>query len=596
MNSTYSIKDFLEVKTSFAPSFSPDGSHISYLSNLTGTAQIYLIPTGGGEPKKLTDFEDTITAKIFSPTENVIAFEKASKGDENSQLYLLNTETLSIEQLTFNEKVRYGLGSWSQDGRFLSYSSNERNGKDFDIYLFEIATHHVRCIFDQGGWCEPAGFSPTGKYLAVRKNVSNVDTEIYLCNLHSNEVEHITPHTSKVFYGNPLWMPDESSFFLRTNKDREFIGLVRYEIGTKHTEYVLTSDWDMDGARMQKQGEYLLLILNEDGYNTLKIYDPHTLETLPFELPKGEINSTSFSEQGDMLAFTLGDATHTGDVWTLNLKDTTLRQVTVSAQGVPPEILVEPELIRFNSFDELSVPAFVYRPKNIAETPHPVIINIHGGPEAQYQPSLALLTQYFVYNGYIVVAPNVRGSTGYGKTYETLDNIEKRLDSVKDIVALREHLVSLPEIDCKKIVLMGGSYGGFMVLAGLAFYPELWAAGVDTVGIVNFVTFLENTAEYRRGLREAEYGSLEHDRAVLEKISPINSVEHIAAPLFVLHGANDPRVPLSEAEQVVSKLKELGRDVELQVYQDEGHGLKKLKNRLDAYPKVVAFLSRVLNS
>jgi len=260
-----------------------------------------------------------------------------------------------------------------------------------------------------------------------------------------------------------------------------------------------------------------------------------------------------------------------------------------------PDELVDPELIHFKSFDGLEIPAFVYQPNTIRPgQKFPVIINIHGGPEEQFMPSLKTITQYFVYAGYIVVGPNVRGSAGYGKTYMNLDNVEKRMDSVKDIIALRDHLAKFPEVDLEKMVVMGGSYGGFMVLACLAFSPDLWAAGIDTVGIANFVTFLENTAPYRRHLREAEYGSLEKDREFLESISPINSVEKIKAPLFIIHGANDPRVPLSEAEQISGKLKSLGRTVEMVVYSDEGHGLSKLKNRLDAYPKMVDFLEEVL--
>jgi dipeptidyl aminopeptidase/acylaminoacyl peptidase len=307
------------------------------------------------------------------------------------------------------------------------------------------------------------------------------------------------------------------------------------------------------------------------------------------------VYGVTFSQDEQYVACTIGDARHTTDVWMIDMKTGEAKQLTKSFQGVLPEELIDPELIRFKSFDGLEIPAFIYRPRSIEPSKKlPVIINIHGGPEGQSSPSLALITQYFVYAGYIVVAPNVRGSAGYGKTYMKLDNVEKRMNSVKDIIALRDYLAKLPEVDLKKMVVMGGSYGGFMVLACLAFYPDLWAAGIDTVGIANFVTFLENTAPYRRHLREAEYGSLEKDRKFLESISPINFVENIKAPLFIIHGANDPRVPLSEAEQISGKLKSLGRTVEMVVYSDEGHGLSKLKNRLDAYPKMVDFLEKVL--
>ncbi|NNM83969.1 S9 family peptidase [Candidatus Parcubacteria bacterium] len=325
------------------------------------------------------------------------------------------------------------------------------------------------------------------------------------------------------------------------------------------------------------------------------IYDAETLEARPYRLPAGNVYETRFSEDGSHMAFNLGDSRRTSDIWILDLETGESRQLTHSHQGVPAEEMVEPELIRFTSFDGLSVPAFIYRPKEIKQGMKvPVVINIHGGPVEQYQPVYQPVMQYLVYSGYAVIAPNVRGSSGYGKSYTALDDVEKRLDSVKDIIALRGYIASISDMDTTKIALYGGSYGGFMVLACMAFYPRLWAAGVDIVGIVNFVTFLENTASYRRAHREAEYGSLENDRELLEKISPIHSIEKIEAPLLVIHGANDPRVPFSEAEQVVARLEEVGRHVELLVYPDEGHGITKLRNRLDAYSRTVEFLDRAL--
>ena len=335
--------------------------------------------------------------------------------------------------------------------------------------------------------------------------------------------------------------------------------------------------------------------INEDGYERVTLYDPNTFEPRLYRLPAGNVFGIRFSEDGLRMSFNLGDSRHTSDIWTLDLETGESYQLTFSSQGVPPEEMVEPELIRFASFDGLSVPAFIYRPKSTdQETGASVVIDIHGGPAEQHRPVYSPLTQYLVHAGFVVVAPNIRGSSGYGKSYQTLDDVEKRLDSVKDIVALRNHLTNIPGIDAEKIALHGASYGGFMVLACLAFYPKYWAAGVDIVGIVNFVTFLENTAPYRRALREAEYGSLAKDRELLRHISPIHSVEKIQAPLFVIHGANDPRVPLSEAEQVVARLKEVGRHVDLLVYPDEGHGIVKLQNKLDAYPKVIQFLEKAL--
>lgn len=590
----YSIKDFLEVKSAWNPSFSPDGSRLTYLSNITGVSQVYLISRTGGDPIQLTNSEDPISFATFSPTEDVIIFGKSEGGNEQTQLYLIDPDTRKITPLTDNKSARYDFGSWSRDGKFISYSSTERNGKDFDIYVIDIETKEKQSVYQEGGWCHAGPFSPNRTYLSIKKSHSNMNSDTYLYDFRTKKIDHLTPHTEPMLQGTPRWLPDESAFFITTDKDREFMGLTRYSLDTKRFEYVFTPDWDIDGVSIQKDAKFIAITINEDGYNKIIIKDPYSLEDMDYNLPKGEIFGISFSRDAKFMTFTLGDSTRTRDVWILDMESKKYFQLTYSPQGVPSEIMVDPELIRYKSFDGLVVPAFIYKPKDSGNKKLPTVISIHGGPEGQYQPGYGPITQYLVNNGYAVVAPNVRGSSGYGKTYLTLDDVEKRMDSVKDIVALREHLKTIPEVDTDRLVLMGGSYGGFMVLAGLAFYPDLWAAGIDTVGIANWITFLENTAPYRRALREAEYGSLEKDREFLKLVSPINSVEKIKAPLFIIHGANDPRVPLSEAEQIESKLKKLGRTVEMVVYPDEGHGLSKLKNRLDAYPKVVDFLNKHL--
>jgi len=256
-------------------------------------------------------------------------------------------------------------------------------------------------------------------------------------------------------------------------------------------------------------------------------------------------------------------------------------------------VFVEPEVHRFTSFDGESIPLFVYRPRGTRGAA-PVVVVIHGGPESQFVPSFNPVVQYLVHRGYAVVAPNVRGSTGYGKRFHRLDDKRKRLDSVRDLEALHAWLRSQPDLDASRAALWGGSYGGYMVLAGLAFQPQLWAAGVDIVGISSLATFLENTSKWRRAFREREYGSLEHDYDFLVEASPLTHVDDIRAPLFIIHGTNDPRVPLGEAHQLHDALQAKGIATELAVYEDEGHGLAKLKNRLDAYPRAVDFLDRVL--
>jgi dipeptidyl aminopeptidase/acylaminoacyl peptidase len=289
-----------------------------------------------------------------------------------------------------------------------------------------------------------------------------------------------------------------------------------------------------------------------------------------------------FTPDGGTLIYGFTSPVEPGDVWAYEIETAETRRLTRTHEALGD--LVEPELHRFESFDGESVSVYLYENEG-----RPVVIDIHGGPESQERPGWNPLIQWFVANGYAVAAPNVRGSTGYGRRYEHLDDVEKRLDSVQDLVSLHDRLGA-----GRPAVLWGGSYGGYMVLAGLAFHPDRWAAGVDIVGMSSLVTFLENTSPYRRAFREREYGSLERDREFLESVSPLTRIDAIRAPLFVIHGANDPRVPLSEAEQLHASLTERGVPCELLVYDDEGHGLKKLRNRLDAYPRAVAFLEQVL--
>jgi len=299
-----------------------------------------------------------------------------------------------------------------------------------------------------------------------------------------------------------------------------------------------------------------------------------------------------FSRDSRMLALTFSGPAQNADVWLLDLATGSSSQLTLSSRaGIPKSSFVDPELVHYRSFDDLEIPGFLYLPDGARRDGGlPVIVEVHGGPEGQRRAEFNPLFQYLVSRGYALFAPNVRGSAGYGRTYTHLDDVEKRMDSVADLAAGARWLVESGIADPKRIAVMGGSYGGFMVLAALTTYPELWAAGVDIVGIANFVSFLENTGPWRRHLREAEYGSLANDRAFLESISPIHHVERITAPLFVIHGANDPRVPIGEAEQIVDALSARGVPVQYLRYANEGHGLVKLDNRLDAYPKVAEFL------
>src|SRR5438067_976209 len=408
------------------------------------------------------------------------------------------------------------------------------------------------------------------------RNVTGVQT-CALPIFDSGEVTHLTPHDEPTSYETPLFRGDEVVWATNEGRDTLAVGDVKL-------------DWDVT-CFGDSAGRHLLLHVNEDGYSRL-ILDGEDVP-LPGRGVVGE-ESVVFSPDGSKFAYAFSTPTQPYDVYVRDIDAGTTERVTSVAE--PVDGLVEPTLHRFETFDGESIPVFLFLPPG--DGPFPVVLTVHGGPEAQYHPewhvNYAPLTQYLVSRGYAVAAPNVRGSSGYGKRFEHLDDIRLRMDSVHDLAALHAWLDSRPEIDGSRQVIYGRSYGGFMVLAALAFQPELWAAGIESVGISSWVTFLENTSPYRRKAREREYGSLEDDREFLEEISPITRVDAMRAPLFIQHGANDPRVPLAESEEIARVLREKGIRCELVVYPDEGHSIAKLSNRIDSFTRAIAFLDEVL--
>jgi dipeptidyl aminopeptidase/acylaminoacyl peptidase len=371
-------------------------------------------------------------------------------------------------------------------------------------------------------------------------------------------------------------------------------------MATGRWETLLAADWEVELLALDPAGEQLAYTLNEGGASRLFVRDLVSGATREAALgaAPGVVGQwdqrLSWSPDGTRLAFSFSSAVRTVDVFVWDVAGDQLFPVTaVSHGGLPLADFAVPQLITYPTFDAREIPAW-YFPPRVTATPNPVIVMVHGGPEGQSRPSFNFLAHYFHQAGYAVLLPNVRGSAGYGKAYSHLDDVEKRMDSVADLAHAAHWLAAQPEIDAGRIVVYGGSYGGFMVLAALTTYPDLWAAGIDIVGISNLATFLENTSHYRRAHREAEYGSLARDRAFLESIAPINHSDRITAPLLVIHGANDPRVPLSEAQQLVAALEARDHPVELLVFDDEGHGIARLHNKQVAYPAMVDFLARHL--
>ena len=594
--SEYTIKDFLEIKRAVSPCFNYNNQLVLYLSNISGTHQIYSFNLNTKETKQLTFFDEPVDFIVPSPVDNKLIYGLSKGGNEKNQFYFLNLDDNSVSTIIEDFNVKHIFGGISRDGKKICYSSNKRDERYFDIFVMDLLSFESKCIYSKDEICQPYGFSPNGNFISFIKANTNVDSELFLFNLNNNEIIKIDKKGKDVLYGRPRWLPNEGGFYFRSNDEYDFMRLNFYNVKDNKIFNISSLNWDIDGVNLSKDGKYLTSLVNENGYIVLSLYETNSMIKLNLNLNlKGIFSGSVWSNDSRYFGFSFENSTKFCNVFIYDIIKNELIQITNLSSVVPVDLFVEPELKRYKSFDNLEVPFFFYLPKNSNKKKYPVIVYMHGGPESQFLPSFSSIFQYFLYKGYAVVAPNIRGSAGYGKIYLALDDREKRFDAIKDLEYLNYALKKFEVIDRDKMFLFGGSYGGYMVLAGLTFQPDLWSGGVDIVGVANFITFLEKTSPYRRPLRESEYGYLETQREMLEKLSPINSIENLKAPLFIIHGSNDPRVPLYEAEQMYSKLKELGRDVALLVYPDEGHGLNKLKNRLDAYPKVVEFLNRIVD-
>ncbi|MFN4260938.1 MAG: alpha/beta fold hydrolase [Gemmataceae bacterium] len=611
---SFPIDRFLNIRSASSPSWSPDGRFVAFLTAITGVNQLWDIPITSGWPTQLTFTADSIRGGWFNPLRHELVFSMDTGGNEQTQLYHLygvggGTDHgigagWNYVDLTRQPEAVHYFGGWSHDGTRISFSANRANPSRFDIYVQTVPAQGRGQIEEPkllhqgpGGYFTAAGWSPNDQYILARRVESNFNQDLYLIDVTTGQTKHITPHKGDVQYHSPSWAADSKSIYLATTADNhDMPGLAQLDIASGKLTYLETPPYEVESVIASPKGRWLAYSLNVEGKSELRI------QALKEPAAKGEsreflgvVNEWEFAPDDSQLAYTFNGPRYNSDIWLWDLKSSKTRPLTHSSRaGIPFDQFVQPELIQYKTFDGRMIPAWFYKPKLSAGKLPPVIVYPHGGPESQTRPTFNALFQYFTQAGYAVLAPNVRGSSGYGTAYMNLDNTVKRMDSVKDLAHAAYWLRDEKQGDPKRLAVFGGSYGGFMVLAQVTNYPELWAAGINVVGIANFVTFLENTGAYRRAHREGEYGNLREHREFLEKISPINHVDKIQCPMLVIHGANDPRVPIGEAEQIVAALKKRNIPVEYLRYEDEGHGLGKLKNRLDAYPKMVVFLDRYL--
>ncbi len=592
------LRQYQNTRSASLAGFPADGDGIFISTRFAETSQIHFVTQPMGARAQVTFYDEPLGGIAASPTDaNHFAFTRDNGGDENYQVFLFDRARGASEMISDGEG-RQGSPTWSQDGAQLAWYKTLEGSTRGIVVAAVDAPENRRLAFQGDGWWSPSGWSPDGLSLLLFHYISINESEIHLLNVTSGETTRVNPSNDKIAFGNAEFSHDGQSIYFTSDEGGEFLDLYRYDIASRVKQNLTSEiDWDVGAIRISPDGKSYAFVTNEAGRSRLHIRRTRDDRALPApDLPPGVIGGLDYRPDGSQIGFSLNAADSPGDVytWLLGRNRSALERWTESeVGGLDSSSFIQPEFFDYPTFDTVNdesrqIPGFIYKPEG--EGPHPVIVSIHGGPEGQARPTFSSTYQFWANElGAAIIVPNVRGSSGFGKTYVQLDNGMKREDSVKDIGALLDWVETQGDLDKNRIMVYGGSYGGYMVLASMVHFNDRLAGAVDIVGISNFVTFLENTAEYRRDLRRPEYGDerIPEMRAFLESIAPLNHADKISKPLFVIQGINDPRVPYTEAEQILAKVRANGGEVWYMAAKDEGHGFRKKSNR-DAMTEAVA--------
>jgi dipeptidyl aminopeptidase/acylaminoacyl peptidase len=588
------ITAYLTIPTATTPAWLDD-TRLAYLSDKSGVPQIWLTDAKGRNHQQLTTFAERIGSLRASSTGERLVFGMDAGANEHEQLWTV-TPGEEARALTSAPQTVHHLGPVSPDGTRLAFASNARDPRFFDVWTLDLESSGAapRLLLATDELLMPVAWSPSGDQLLVERSNTNLDHDLLLIPAGGGAPELLTPHTGEATISVAAFAPAGDTIYLVSNQDRDFAALLRLDLATRQLSPVVETEWDVESLAVPSEGEWLAYGINDDGVSRITLRRLDSDDERPVTgLPMGVVDGLAWSPDGGQLAFRLHGPRDPSNIW-VSGTDGAARQITEADLGpLSRDGFIAPETIRYQTFDDRAIPACWFRPATGAG-PWPVVVDVHGGPESQRRPDFAPVTQWWLAHGFAVFAPNVRGSTGYGKAYSHLDDVERRMDSVADLAAAVDWLSAQDDVAPDRIAIYGRSYGGFMVLAAVTTYPDLWAAGVDIVGIANFETFLERTGPWRRQTRAAEYGDPERDAALLRAISPIYQADKIVCPMLLIHGRNDPRVPVQETEQIAARLRELGREVELIIFDDEGHQITKLANKITAYDAVAQFLTRTV--
>ena len=599
----YTIEQFMATVNIGGASFSADESRILFHSNETGIYNVYAMPVGGGKPVQLTNSKtDSHYAVGFFPGDDRFLYTRDQAGNELNHLYVRELDG-SEKDLTPgdkpDQKLKAQFAGWSGDDTAFYVATNERDERYFDLYRYDAKTYARTLVFkNEAGW-DVSDISRDGRWLALGKVNTTADTDVHLADLKSGEIKHITKHQGVAQYAAQDFTPDSHELLMTSNDGGEFTRVVAYDLASGKTREVEKADWDVAYTAFSKDGHHRVTGVNADASIALRLYRDGKPIALP-KLPGGEVRGVTFSRSGKRMAFYVNGDRSPSNLFVADVGSTAApKQLTQSlSKDIDPAELVDASIARFRSFDGMVVPSIYMLPKEASPTHKvPAIVWVHGGPGGQTMRGYSALMQYFVNNGYAVLGINNRGSSGYGKSFFTADDGKHGREPLWDCIEAKTFLAGTGVIDPERIGIVGGSYGGYMVLSAMAFRPEAFKVGIDIFGVANWIRTLESIPPYWESFRLALYqeiGDPVKDRERLMATSPLFHAGEIRKPLMVIQGANDPRVIKPESDDIVAAVKKNGVPVDYLVFDDEGHGFSKKKNTLEANRRMVEFLDKYL--
>lgn len=601
----YTIEQFYQNTNIWGGSFAPDESKLLVTTNETGIYNAFALPVDGSKPQQLThSVKESYFATSYVPNGNGFLYYADKGGDENDHIFWVDNKSNTLD-LTAFEGAKSNFYGWSRDEKSFFFISNKRDPKFFDLYEKEIDKFQepeaYKLVYQNDEGLDVGAISKNKRYLALVKSITTSNNELYLYDLITKEMKHISPHLEDAEYNPQFFDLANENLFLSTNENSEYMYLAKYNLQSGRTEKVFETTWDIWYAYNSYHEKYRVIGINEDAKTSIKLFDLQSNKQLDLpEFKGGSISSVSISKSEKLIRLTVSTSSSPNNLYVYNFETEKLTRLTNSLN---PEInqddLVEGEVVRYKSFDGLEIPAIFYKPHiSSASNKVPALVWVHGGPGGQSRLSYFALIQYLVNHGYAILAVNNRGSTGYGKTFNKMDDKKHGDLDLKDCISGKDYLASTDFVDMNRVGIIGGSYGGYMVMAALTFAPEEFAVGVNIFGVTNWLRTLKSIPPYWESFRNALYAELgdpfSSDSTRLYNISPLFHANNVTKPLMVLQGANDPRVLQVESDEIVAAVKSNGVPVEYVLFDDEGHGFVKKENEIEGYGKVKLFLDKHL--